>query len=121
MNISDMTNIGDIKNKNNINHLKNLGSKISKLDDKEEEQLRKLSKDFESIFLKQLLDVSMKDSTFAGEGAGKDIIMGMYTDAISQSGSGNFGFGDMMYDYLKQQSNTKQMNMKAKLAMEENK
>jgi Rod binding domain-containing protein len=114
----NLSNVSNMKDKNNLDHLKDMSTKLNGNKDKE---LKKLSKDFESIFLKQLLDVSMKNSTFAGEGAGKDIIMGMYTDQLSQAGSGGFGFSSMIYDYLKQQSTLRQIDMKAKLEMEGNK
>jgi Rod binding domain-containing protein len=117
-NLTNLDNISSIKSKNSLNHLKALSNNLNEADEK---QFRKLSKDFESIFLKQLLDVSMKESTFAGEGAGKEIIKGMYTDQLSQTGSGNFGFSGMIYDYLVQQSQSKQVNMKAMLAQKNQK
>ena len=118
LNLANMNDISNVKSKNSLNHLKSMSSKMNGADDK---QLKKLSQDFESIFLKQLLDVSMKNSTFAGEGAGKDIVMGMYTDQLAQAGSGSFGFSGMIYDYLSQQSKTRQMDVKSKLEMEGNK
>ena len=74
---------------------KNIDS--SKLED---DNLRKVSNDFEAFFMKQLLDISLKDSTFAGEGSGSDIIKGMYTDTISRQSAGTLGISDMLYNFL---------------------
>ncbi|RXK00769.1 MULTISPECIES: rod-binding protein [Arcobacteraceae] len=74
---------------------KNLDS--SKLED---DSLRKVSNDFEAFFMKQLLDISLKDSTFAGQGSGSDIIKGMYTDTISRQSAGTLGISDMLYNFL---------------------
>lgn len=50
--------------------------------------------------MKQLLDISLKDSTIAGEGSGSDIIKGMYTDSISRQSAGTLGISDMLYNFL---------------------
>ncbi|NVJ52301.1 MAG: rod-binding protein [Campylobacteraceae bacterium] len=91
------TNYVDINTikKSPSDNYKNLDS--SKLED---ESLRKVSNDFEAFFMKQLLDVSLKDSTFAGEGSGSDIIKGMYTDTISRQSAGTLGISDMLYNFL---------------------
>lgn len=70
---------------------------LSKLED---DSLRKVSNDFEAFFMKQLLDISLKDSTFAGQGSGSDIIKGMYTDTISRQSAGTLGISDMLYNFL---------------------
>jgi len=91
------TNFVDINSikKNPVDNYKNLNS--SKL---EEDSLRKVSNDFEAFFMKQFLDVSLKDSTIAGEGSGSDIIKGMYTDTISRNATGTLGISDMLYNFL---------------------
>lgn len=91
------TNFVDINaiKKNPAQNYKDLDS--SKLED---ESLRKVSDDFEAFFMKQLLDISLKDSTLAGEGSGSDIIKGMYTDTISRQSSGTMGISDMLYNFL---------------------
>ena len=66
----------------------------------EDTGLSKVSDDFESFFMKQLLDVSLKSSKMAGEGAGADIIQGMYTDSLSQQSSGSLGISDILYKFL---------------------
>ena len=66
----------------------------------ENDELRKVSNDFESFFMKQMLDISLKSTKIAGEQAGSDIIQGMYTDALSQQSSGTLGISDMLYRFL---------------------
>ncbi|XPV69272.1 MAG: hypothetical protein ACNI25_01550 [Halarcobacter sp.] len=77
------------------NKYKNMDS--SKLED---EALRKVSDDFESFFMQQLLDVSLKNVKFAGEGTGSDIIKGMYTEAIAKESAGTVGISDLLYNFL---------------------
>lgn len=70
----------------------------------EDEELRKVSNDFEAFFLQQLLDISLKDSTFAGEGSGSDIIKGMYTEAVSSQSAGTVGISDLLYNFLSERN-----------------
>ena len=91
------TNFVDINTikKDSVSNYKNIDS--SKLED---DSLRKVSDDFEAFFMKQLLDISLKDSTLAGEGSGSDIIKGMYTDTISRQSAGTLGISDLLYNFL---------------------
>lgn len=66
----------------------------------EDDALRKVTNDFESFFMQQLLDISLKDSKFAGEGSGSDIIKSMYTEAISKESVGTVGISDLLYNFL---------------------
>ena len=72
------------------------------LDDK---YLRKVCDSFEAFFLQQLMDVSLKDTKVAGEGAGSDIIKGMYTETLSQNSAGSFGISNMLYEFLIENNN----------------
>ncbi|ADG94138.1 conserved hypothetical protein [Arcobacter nitrofigilis DSM 7299] len=90
----DLTNNVDVSTLNqkkfdNVN-TKNLSDK----------KLKEVCDNFESFFLKEIMDVSLKSSPIAGEGAGSDIIKGMYTDAISNDVAGGMGISDMLYDFL---------------------
>lgn len=67
---------------------------------KEDSELRKVSNEFESFFLNQIMDVSLRDSKVAGEGIGSDIIKSMYTQAIADKSAGSLGISDMLYDFL---------------------
>jgi len=77
------------------NDIKNINPK--NLDDK---KLKEVCNDFESFFMQQLLDISLKTSKVAGDGTGSDIIKGMYTDSISRASSGTLGISDMLYKFL---------------------
>ncbi|MEA1915868.1 MAG: rod-binding protein [Campylobacterota bacterium] len=65
-----------------------------------EDQLKEVCNDFEAFFMQQMMDISLKSSTLAGEGAGSDIIKGMYTESLAKSSSGTMGISDMLYRFL---------------------
>jgi len=67
---------------------------------KTDKALRDVCNSFESFFMNQILETSLKSSKMAGEGTGSDIIKGMYTDALSQKSSGSLGISDMLYKFL---------------------
>ncbi|QKF78477.1 rod-binding protein [Arcobacter defluvii] len=69
-------------------------------DIKDTEELRKVSNDFESFFLNQIMDISLRSTNIAGEGAGSDIIKSMYIQSIADSSSGSLGISDMLFDFL---------------------
>jgi len=69
-------------------------------DIKNNEELKKVSDDFESFFLNQIMDVSFRSTKIAGEGAGSDIIKGMYTQSIAENASGSLGISSMIYEFL---------------------
>lgn len=75
---------------------------IKSEDIKDEETLRKVSNDFESFFLNQIMDVSLRSTNIAGEGAGSDIIKGMYMQSVADSSSGSLGISTMLYEFLTQ-------------------
>ncbi len=66
----------------------------------DEKALRKVSDDFESFFMNQIMDISLRSTNVAGEGAGSDIIKGMYLQSISDNATGSLGISDMIYDFL---------------------
>jgi len=65
-----------------------------------DKNLKNVCNDFESFFMTQLLDVSLKDTKVAGQGVGADIIKGLYTQSIAQQSSGSLGISDMLYKFL---------------------
>ena len=67
---------------------------------KEDGSLRDVCNSFESFFMNQILEVSLKSSKIAGKGTGSEIIKGMYTDSLSQTSSGSLGISDMLYTFL---------------------
>ena len=76
--------------------------KQENLKDKDYEQLKKVCNDFESFFLNQIMDVSLRSTNIAGEGAGSDIIKGMYMQSVADSSSGSLGISTMLYEFLTQ-------------------
>ena len=67
---------------------------------KEDSSLREVCNSFESFFMNQILEVSLKSSKIAGEGTGSEIVKGMYTDSLSQNSSGSLGISDLLYKFL---------------------
>jgi Rod binding domain-containing protein len=66
----------------------------------EDSKLRDVCDNFESFFLKQIMDISLGSSKIAGEGPGSDIIKGMYTDAVANDAAGGMGISNMLYEFL---------------------
>lgn len=66
----------------------------------EDVKLKEVCNDFEAFFVQQILEVSLKSSTIAGEGVGSEIIKGLYTEGISKTSNGTFGISDMLFEYL---------------------
>ena len=65
-----------------------------------QDKLKKVCDDFESFYMQQLLDISLKNTKIAGEGIGSEIIKGMYSENLSKASSGTLGISDMLYRYL---------------------
>ena len=63
--------------------------------------LREQTDDFESFFVKMVLDIAIKtENPLFGKDAGDEIYGSMYRQTMSEALSGGFGFSDMIYDYL---------------------
>lgn len=62
--------------------------------------LKEVCNDFESFFMNQFLETSLKSSNIAGEGTGSEIIKGMYTDAVSRQSGGALGISEILYKFL---------------------
>ena len=82
----------DIFEKNNFDKIKTGNLK--------DNQLKDVCDDFESFFLNQIMDVSLRSTNIAGEGPGSDIIKGMYTQTISDNATGTLGISTMLYEFL---------------------
>ncbi|WP_121628045.1 rod-binding protein [Poseidonibacter antarcticus] len=83
-----------------ISTLQNKDFNNLKTDNLEDKELREVADSFESFFLNQIMDVSLKSTKIAGDGPGSDIIKSMYLQNIADSSSGTFGISDMLYDFL---------------------
>lgn len=66
----------------------------------DEKKLKEVCDDFESFFLQQILDVSLRESSIAGEGTGSEILKSLYTEGISKSSNGAFGISDLLFEHL---------------------
>ena len=66
----------------------------------DDKNLKNVCDSFESFFMTQLLDISLKSTKVAGEGTGSDIIKGLYTESISNQSAGSLGISDMLYKFL---------------------
>jgi Rod binding domain-containing protein len=79
---------------------------IPKIDPKaEDSELRKQTDAFEAVLLKMMMDNAMKDekNLFSKQNdPGDKIYKSMYRDELSKASAGNFGFSQMLYDYLSQ-------------------
>lgn len=65
--------------------------------------LKEQTDKFEAFFIKQVLDIAMKnDSKLFPKDAGDKIYNSMYNDTMSTSLSGQFGFSEMIFKFLKE-------------------
>ena len=48
------------------------------------------------------MEVSLRETKVAGEGAGSDIIKSMYTQSIAENSTGTLGISNMLYEFLTQ-------------------
>lgn len=72
-----------------------------------DEKLKQVCNDFESFFINQIMNVSLKDTKIAGEAAGSDIVKSMYIQAVSDNSAGSMGISTMLYEYLSQNNENK--------------
>ncbi len=69
-----------------------------------DEKLREQTDQFEAFLLKKVLDLSLKsEHKLFGKDAGDKIYQSMYNDTFSKAMSGNIGFSQMLFDFLKEQ------------------
>ena len=73
----------------------------------DQKKLKEQTDQFEAFLIKKVLDISLKreDSIFGKKDAGSKIYNSMYNDTISRAMGGGFGFSQMLFDYLTQDSN----------------
>ncbi|MDD3324273.1 MAG: rod-binding protein [Sulfurospirillaceae bacterium] len=73
------------------------------LEDKNDILLKEQTDKFEAFFVKQVLDIAMKnDSKLFPQDAGDKIYRSMYNDTMSDSLSGQFGLSELLFEFLKQ-------------------
>ncbi len=67
-------------------------------------KLKEQTDKFEAVFIKEILDVSIKsDNSLFPKSAGEDIYRSMYNEAMSDQLSGKFGFSELLYNFLKKE------------------
>jgi peptidoglycan hydrolase FlgJ len=65
--------------------------------------LKEQTDQFEAYFVKQILDISMKnESGLLPKDAGDKIYKSMYNDTMSNALSGNLGLSQMLFEFLKE-------------------
>jgi len=65
--------------------------------------LKEQTDQFEAYFVKQILDISMKnESGLLPKDAGDKIYKSMYNDTMSSALSGNLGLSQMLFEFLKE-------------------
>jgi len=73
--------------------------------DADEKRLKEQTDKFEAFLLKKVLDISLKsENRLFGKDAGDKIYQSMYNDTFSQALSGDIGFSQMLFDFLKEQN-----------------
>jgi peptidoglycan hydrolase FlgJ len=76
-----------------------------KIENKNDALLKEQTDKFEAFFIKQVLDISLKQNdsnSLFGKDAGDKIYNSMYNDAVSNAMSGKFGFSELLFNYLKE-------------------
>lgn len=66
-----------------------------------QKNVQKVSKEFEELFLQQLLKSGLKDVDIVGSSsAGSDIVKDLYLEGIAKASSGNMGISQMIVEHL---------------------
>ena len=74
-----------------------------KIQNSTDERLKEQTDKFEAFFIKKVLDISIKnDNKLFEKDAGDKIYNSMYNDAMSNSLTGEFGFSEMLFNFLKE-------------------
>lgn len=71
----------------------------------DKKKLKEVCDDFESFFLQQILDSSLKSTNIAGESTGSEIIKGLYTEGIAKASNGSFGLSNLLFEHLSEKIN----------------
>ena len=72
---------------------------------KDDALLREQTDKFEAYFIKQIFDISLKnENPLFGKDAADKIYQSMYNDAVSKASAGSFGYSELLFNYLKENS-----------------
>lgn len=87
-----------------INHMSVIGfqnNPDANFASENEKKLKEQTDSFESLILKQMLDIAMEDKNSLFEkGTGSHIYQSMYHDALSKELSGGFGYSELLFNFL---------------------
>ncbi|MGP1484693.1 MAG: rod-binding protein [Campylobacter sp.] len=87
---------------NATNSLANKGE-FKKADAREDALLREQTDAFEAFMVKAVLDVAIKnENPLFGKDAADGIYQSMYNDTMSKALSGNLGFSELLFNFLKE-------------------
>ena len=83
-----------------------LALKSQNLQDMEDKKLREQTDQFESLLLKIMLEMAIKneDGLYPKQ-PGSDIYHSMFIDQLSQELAGSFGYSELLFNFLKDQQN----------------
>ncbi len=79
-------------------------TEIPKVDQtKDLNKLKTQTDEFESLVIKLMLDISMKEdeNSLFGKTTGSDIYSSLYHDAMSKELAGGFGYSELLFNFLK--------------------
>jgi hypothetical protein len=76
---------------------------FSKSDTKQDALLREQTDAFEAFMVKAVLDVAIKnENSLFGKDAADGIYQSMYNDTMSRALSGNLGYSEILFNFLKE-------------------
>ena len=126
MELNIQQSIGQANLMNQGNRLSQLQESFKNPEDKDHKELKKAAQQFESIFVKQLLDamdktVDRENSILSG-GSGEGYFRGMLNDHIAQSftdrpGGSGFGLAENIYRQMADQMRDSETKVTPKLQM----
>ncbi len=68
-------------------------------------KLKEQTDSFESLILKQMLDMTIpKENSLFGKATGSHIYQSMYNDTLSKELTGGFGYSELLYNFLKEKA-----------------
>lgn len=88
-----------------INAYNNINTNRISQRNKNDELLKEQTDAFEAFLVKSVLDIAMKsDNKLFPSDAGDKIYQSMYNDTMSKALSGNLGFSQLLFNFLKERS-----------------
>ncbi|WP_169941523.1 MULTISPECIES: rod-binding protein [unclassified Campylobacter] len=80
-------------------------NKAGRSEEENDKLLREQTDAFEAFLVKSVLDIALKDENpLFPKDAGDKIYSSMYNDTMSRALSGNLGFSELLYNFLKERA-----------------